>query len=201
MRIRVCRLNKDMAEEYIRYFDDRAFSDGSPEKGCYCVWHHWTDAHEHERSLMPEERRPYRKRVYAKELIENGTLNGFVALDGDMIIGFCNADLKNSYFRLSRENSADSWKGVEENDKILSIVCYIVAPDMRRKGVAKALLDGACRYAQESGYDYVEGYPPLGEFSERHCGGSLSMYMNAGFEIIDIPNGIIARKNLKESRQ
>lgn len=201
MRIRVCRLNKDMAEEYIRYFDDRAFSDGSPEKGCYCVWHHWTDAHEHERSLMPEEQRPYRKRAYAKELIENGTLNGFVALDGDTIIGFCNADLKNSYFRLSRENSADSWKGVEENDKILSIVCYIVAPDMRRKGVAKALLDGACRYAQESGYDYVEGYPPLGEFSERHCGGSLSMYMNAGFEIIDIPNGIIARKNLKESRQ
>lgn len=197
MQIQVRRLSRDMAEDYIRYFDERAFSDGNPEKGCYCVWHHWTDQHEQERSLLPEDQRPYCKRTYAKTLIESGTLNGFVALDGDQIVGFCNADLKNHYFRLRREKDAGHWIGVDEKDKILSIVCFIVAPDMRRKGIAKALLDGACRYAQEKGYDYVEGYPPQGAFSERDCGGSLSMFVNAGFEIIEIPNGIVARKNLK----
>lgn len=61
------------------YFENRAFSDGNIQKGCYCVWHHWTEKHEHERSLMPEHERPYRKRDYAKELIEKGVLNGFVA--------------------------------------------------------------------------------------------------------------------------
>ena len=69
-----------MSDDYIDYFEHRAFSDGNIQKGCYCVWHHWTDKHEQERSLMPENERLYRKRDYAKELIESGILNGFVAV-------------------------------------------------------------------------------------------------------------------------
>lgn len=197
MNIEVKRLNGNMAEEYLDFFDHRAFSDGSAEQGCYCVWHHWTDQHEKERSLMPEKERPYCKRNYAKELIQNGILNGFAAFDNGRIVGFCNADTKDHYFRLSRENHPNSWMGVNENDKILAIVCFIVDPDMRRKGVAKALLECACHYAEENGYDYVEGYPSKGEFVVNNCGGSASMYIDQGFEIMEVPDGIIARKRLK----
>ena len=197
MNIKVFKLSKDMAEDYISYFDTRAFLDGDIEKGCYCVWHHWTDKHEHERNLMAESERPYRKRDYAKELIQNGILNGFVAYYENQIVGFCNSDIKDNYFRLSRENNPNSWIRTSENDKILSIVCFIVAPDMRRKGISKVLLNYACQYAEENGYDYVEGYPPHGEFTIHDCGGSVSMYVDLGFEIIDIPDGIIARKKLK----
>lgn len=195
--IKICKLTRDMSDDYIDYFDNRAFSDGNIQKGCYCVWHHWTDEHEHKRSLMPKSERPYRKRDYAKELIQNGVLNGFVAVCDNQIVGFCNADTKENYFRLSRENHPNSWKGVKENEKILSIVCFTVEPDMRRKGIAKALLDSACEYAEENGYDYVEGYPPLGAFTINDCGGSVSMYENKGFEIIDIPNGLIARRRIR----
>lgn len=198
MNIEVKRLNGNMAEEYLDFFDHRAFSDGSAEKGCYCVWHHWTDQHEKERSLMPEKERPYCKRNYAKELIQNGILNGFAAFYDGRIVGFCNADAKDHYFRLSRENHPNSWMGVNENDKILAIVCFIVDPDMRRKGVAKALLECACHYAEENGYDYVEGYPSKGEFVVNNCGGSASMYIDQGFEIMEVPDGIIARKKLKK---
>ena len=187
-----------MADDYIDYFDNRAFSDGNIQKGCYCVWHHWTDKHEYERSLMPENERPYCKRDYAKELIQNGVLNGFVAIYDNQIVGFCNADTKDNYFRLSRENHPNSWKRVNENDKILSIVCFTVEPDMRRKGIARALLDIVCEYAENNGYDYVEGYPTLGEFSISDCAGSVSMYANKGFEIIDISGGIVARKKIKK---
>ena len=200
MNIKVYRLSKDMEEDYINYFDNRAFSDGSIEKGCYCVWHHWTDKHEYERSLMPENEKPYCKRDYARELIQNGILNGFAAFYGNQMVGFCNADIKNNYFRLSRENNPNSRTGVNADDKILSVVCFIFAPDMRRKGIAKALLEYACQYAEENDYDYVEGYPPHGEFTIHDCGGSVSMYVNQGFEIIDIPNGLIARKTLKANR-
>lgn len=79
MNIKVNRFNRNMSEEYINFFDNRAFSDRNAEKGCYCVWHHWTDKHKYERSLMPENERSYHKRDYAKELIQNGILNGFVA--------------------------------------------------------------------------------------------------------------------------
>ena len=198
MDIKVCKLEKDMADAYVEYFDNRAFSDGSPEKGCYCVWHHWTEKHEYERSQMPENERPFRKRDYAKELIQSGRLNGFAAFYDGRMVGFCNADTKENYFRMSREKNPNSWTGVNDGDKILSIVCFIVDPAMRRKGIAKALLEGACEYALNNGYDYVEGYPPNGTFTVRDCGGSVSMYLGCGFEIIDIPNGVIARKKLKQ---
>ena len=196
MRMEIKKLSSDMADAYIRYFDTRAFSDGNAQKGCYCVWHHWTERHERERSLMPAKERPSRKRDYAKELILNGQLNGFVALHEGQIVGFCNADSKERYFRLSRENHPDSWQGVNADDRTLSIVCFIVAPDMRGKGIAKALLNHACLYAAENGYDYVEGYPPKGTFTVHDCGGSASMYVNQGFDILDIPHGTIARKKL-----
>ena len=143
---------------------------------------------------MPENERPYRKRDYAKELIEKGILNGFVAIHEDKIVGFCNADLKDNYFRLSKENAPNSWIGSNEGNKILSIVCFTVEPDMRRKGIAKAMLKGACQHAKENGYDCVEGYPSQGEFSISDCGGSVEMYTNQGFDIIEIPNGVVARK-------
>lgn len=37
MNIKVCKLTKDMADDYIDYFEHRAFSDENIQKGCYCV--------------------------------------------------------------------------------------------------------------------------------------------------------------------
>ncbi len=39
--------------------------------------------------------------------------------------------------------------------------------------------------------DYVEGYPVKGEFTIDDLGGSASMYIGQGFEIIDIHYGHI----------
>ena len=69
------KLTSELKDDYLEFFDFRAFSDGNIQKGCYCVWHHWTEMHEHERSLMPENERPYRKRDYAKE-------NGYDSIEG-----------------------------------------------------------------------------------------------------------------------
>lgn len=197
MEFNIRKLDKNFADEYIDFFDNRAFSDGSAEKGCYCVWHHWTDKHEYERSLMPDNEKQYCKRNYAKKLIQNGILNGFVALYNNQITGFCNSDIKDNYFRLDRENFPHSWKDTNVNDKILSIVCFIIDPGMRKNGIAKALLNYACQYAKEHGYDYVEGYPSQGKFNIKNCGGPVSMYTSLGFEIIDITGGVIARKRFK----
>ena len=190
MNIIIKKLIPELVEDYIDYFDNRAFSDGNKERGCYCVWHHWTDKCEYERSLLPESERVYRKRNYAKELIQSGKLNGFAAFCGDKMVGFCNADRKSSYFRLSEESNS----GNNENDRILSIVCFTVAPDMRRRGIAKALLAGACQYARENGFDCVEGYPKAGDFSVSDCGGSVTMYVEQGFEIVEVDGGVVARK-------
>ena len=200
MDITTEKLRPEMADKYIEYFDNRAFSDGSAEKGCYCVWHHWTDAKEQERGKAPVEQRPFFKRDYARELITCGRLNGFAAFCGGDMVGFCNADDKSRYFRLSRENAPDTWTGLQGGERVLSVVCFIVAPDMRRKGIASALLESACRYAEEKGFDYIEGYPSSGEFKVTDCGGARSMFTALGFDIIGTNGGIIARKKLREKK-
>ena len=155
MDISIKVLTPDMADEYITYFDEKAFSDGSKEKGCYCVWHHWTQQKELDRSALPEAERACYKRNYAYELIKTDKLHGFAAMCGDQMVGFCNADRKDHYFRLNRENNPEIWDGVEADEKVLSIVCYIISPDMRGRGIAKAFLKYTCEYAAENGYDFV----------------------------------------------
>ena len=79
---------------------------------------------------------------------------------------------------------------------MLAIVCYIVAPDMRGRGIADSLLECACNYAKENGFDYIEGYPSDGAFDVRNCGGKDSMYIKRGFQIQYIGRRIIARKKI-----
>ena len=195
MDIIVKRLTPELAEDYIDYFDNRAFSDGNVQKGCYCVWHHWTEKLEYERSLMPESERALRKRDFARELIQSGRLNGFAAFCGGEMVGFCNADRKSSYFRLRGDNDTGG-----DNDKVLSVVCFTVAPDMRRRGIAKAMLACACNYAEKNGYEYVEGYPAKGEFNVSDCGGAVSMYVGLGFEIVEVSGGVAARQKFPEQK-
>ena len=196
MDIKIETLNSNMAHKYVDFFDNRAFSDGNVNKGCYCVWHHWTEKHEYERSMLPAEERPFCKRNYAVKLIEEGRLHGFAAFCDNEIVGFCNADLKDNYFRLSKENNPDSYTGLEDSDRVLAIVCFTVAPDYRGKGIAKKILNYACEFAEKNGYDYVESYPSDGEFNPNNCCGSRSMYEAQGFSIININDGIIARKKI-----
>lgn len=196
MNITIQELNPNMALKYVDFFDNRAFSDGNVNKGCYCVWHHWTEKHEYERSQLPIEERSFCKRNYAIELIENNRLHGFVACYDDEIIGFCNADLKDNYFRFDKQNNPESWIDIDDKDKVLAIVCFTIAPNYRGKGIAKKMLNYACKFAKKNGYDYVESYPSDGEFNSNNCCGNRSMYESQGFAIVNINDGIISRKKL-----
>lgn len=199
MKFEIKKLSIEMASDYIDLFEKRGFIDGDINKGCYCVWHYWTNQHENERSKLPKNEQAFVKRNFAIKLIQECKLKGFVAYLDDRMVGFCNADFKENYYRLSRKNNPDLWVGLDENDKVLSVVCYVVDVNMRGKGVATALLEGVCKYAVENEYDYIEAYPSLNEFSSTHCGGPFSMYAKKGFSLIDSHiTEKIARKKLKQ---
>jgi GNAT superfamily N-acetyltransferase len=201
MKFEIKKLSAEMASDYIDLFEKHGLIDGDINKGCYCVWHHWTNQHENERSKLPKKEQEFVKRDFAIKLIQECKLNGFVAYLDDRMVGFCNADFKENYYRHSRKNNPDSWVGLDENDKILTVVCYVVDVNMRGKGVATALLEGVCKYAVENEYDYIEAYPSLNEFSSTHCGGPFSMYAKKGFLLVDSDSQItekIARKKLKQ---
>lgn len=201
LNIKIQELKPDMAYRYVDFFDNRAFNDGNMNKGCYCVYHHWTEKHEYERNRLLENERALCKRNYAIWLIENNMLHGFCALHNNEIIGFANADLKDNFFRLSKDKNTDTWINIHNNDRVLAIVCFIVAPSHRGRGIAKKLLSFACEFAEGNGYGYVESYPADGEFKPDNCCGSKAMYEEQGFSIININNGIIARKKIEKSCQ
>jgi GNAT superfamily N-acetyltransferase len=195
MNIEVRRLAPGLIDDYINFFENDAFSDGSDFAGCYCVWYHWTEEMQAERSKCPEDGKKCFKRNMAINYIKEHKLNGFLAYSDGRVVGWCNADLKQKYVRLSPENSRDIWAESDVNDKVMSIVCYLVSPDMRRKGIATELLKAVCKYAEENGYNCIEAYPGTNDDGTPHYHGTHSMYRKQGFMLTkDSSSGTIVRK-------
>jgi ribosomal protein S18 acetylase RimI-like enzyme len=68
--------------------------------------------------------------------------------------------------------------------RLWSIVCFVVPPAYRHRGVAHALLHGAVGYARKHGARIVEAYPvdkPARGHDDWMWHGAKSMYDRAGF--------------------
>lgn len=50
---------------------------------------------------------------------------------------------------------------------------------------------GTVRLSRDAAESYLD-------FSVSDCGGTVSMYANQGFEIMELPDGIVARKRTKK---
>jgi ribosomal protein S18 acetylase RimI-like enzyme len=64
--------------------------------------------------------------------------------------------------------------------KIKSIFCFVIAPEMRKKGIATKLVEHICRDAADESYDFIEAYTD-GEFKDDGYRGPLAMYQKCGF--------------------
>ena len=199
MEYEIKKLSPELANDYIEFFENSAFCDGSEYAGCYCTWYHWNDDYEKQHKKCCDEKKISFKKDLACHWILQGKLNGFLAYYNGVPIGWCNADDKQNYDRLTKHMNRDTWINSNDGDKILSIVCFIVSPNMRGKGVATALLNEVCRYAEMLDYQYVEAYPSDGEFATLNYHGQYSTYEKQGFQLIGKSNiGLVVRKILTE---
>ena len=85
------------------------------------------------------------------------------------------------------------------NEKICSVVCFLIDPDYRRKGIARKMLEKICTDYASQEYDYIEAYPGKGHLScEGHFMGPLSLYEKFDFKLIkEFKDYYLVRKNLK----
>jgi GNAT superfamily N-acetyltransferase len=114
-------------------------------------------------------------------LISDGTLKGYLAYEGEKVVGWLNAQDKKNYAKI--RESAELWEP-GANETAMAVTCFIVAPDARRMGVATALLARAVEDAAREGYDYVEAYPASGELDcFQHYHGHPEMYEKCGFAL------------------
>jgi ribosomal protein S18 acetylase RimI-like enzyme len=85
------------------------------------------------------------------------------------------------------------------HDKVCSIVCFVVHPDCRRKGIARKLLEQVIADYSKRDYDYIEAYPGNSQLScERLYKGPLELYKEFGFRIErEVNDYSIVRKKLR----
>lgn len=99
MNLTIKPLTEATAADFFDFFDNRAFSDGSPYAPCYCNCFQLTP--DHVRMHIGErasalgggfEGLRLALRESAENLIKEKTLQGYLAYENDLSIGWCNAN-------------------------------------------------------------------------------------------------------------
>lgn len=157
MNVEIKKLTPSLAEEYVHFFDTTPHDDNIAEHTCYCEC--WCSAdHRLETGVPSREKR----RAWAIEYVNSGKIQGYLAYFEGRIVGWCNANTKTEclncigWFRFMPQINEMEF---DQNNKVKSIYCFTIVPDMKRKGIAKKLLHYACQDAANDGFDYVEAYP------------------------------------------
>lgn len=188
MELSIKSLSPEILKDFLYFFDHLAFTDNPHWASCYCYCYHANCSSEEWKARTGEQ-----NRQASSQLILEGKMHGFIAYEDNMPIAWCHADLKN--------NIAGLWDLEEvpsSPEKTGAIVCFIVAPNHRRKGIATRLLQHVCQDFKEKGYSFIEAYPSAeGSKDSENYHGPLTMYLNCGFERVDPLEGLsVVRKRL-----
>ena len=193
----VRRLTPARRDDFLRFFDHErgpAFADNPEWAKCYCHYYHVPKAIEWSSLDAAANRRAMTARIDVAEM------EGFLAYAGGDVVGWLNAQpwhkLRHACARLC---IAPPELDVPAHEAA-AIVCFVVAAQWRRRGVARALLDAALGSFTARGIRVVDAFPwKAGDSTAPadHYHGSLSLFRAAGFtELRDDEQMTIVRKRL-----
>ena len=197
MNLKIKPLTSDLTSEYLDFFDNRAFSDDNPMGPCYC---NAAIMNSREFDKMVSEFGDDCKgtlRRYAVKQLEEKKIFGYLAFGDDIPIGWCNAgDIKR--YPVSHHQAIPDFARENVCGSTMSIICFAVAPEYRRQGIASALLEFIISDAISQNFTAVEGYVNI-----KHAGnywdhtGPVQLYNKFGFMEVKRQNDrIIMRKIL-----
>ena len=210
MDYEIKKLSPDLAEDYFDFFDNRAFSDGSPFYPCYCNAFNMSKERIKTDIIQKAEaygggQEGWKKalRESAEKMVASGEIQGYLAYDHGISIGWCNANERLNYcrtgeFSLDHVPDDEPYTHCGGTGEIKAIVCFEIAPGYRGKGIASMLLRRVCDDAKAEGYQYVEAYPVQdGGYLGMAFTGPMRLYEKAGFVICDQINHVyVMRKQL-----
>ena len=179
-------LGVDTLDDFLAFFDRRAFMDNPFWFGCYCIEPHVGNA----------DQTPAENREDKIGLVRAGTARGFLAfLDGEPV-GWCNAAPR----ALLPGVLDHILEGTDPDraEPVGSIACFTIAAPWRGAGVGRNLLEAACDGLRADGLPVAEAYPRRGELSQaRSYRGPIGMFEAAGFERhAETEKHVIVRKQL-----
>lgn len=155
---------------------------------CFCrYWHFQGNKNDWlERCAERPEENAAELSAAVRESREDG--GGVVAIDGDddeaPVIGWMKLVRRACVPKL---RTLPVYRGLDLGDEsaTFSVGCFLVHPAHRRRGVARALLEGGAAIAARAGVHALEGYPrsasvPL--YDEEAWQGPVSLFEACGFE-------------------
>ena len=187
MDLEIKRFTPELAGDFFDFFDNRAFTDNSPEGPCYCTRYQMTREQEQAELFgrIGENgggAEGFRRALHniAEGQIAGSVLRGYLAYADGVPIGWCNANDKEN-FPAESANGARCHAPFQKREK--AVVCFEIAPEFRGRGVATALLERAVADARAEGYTAVEGYPNVREARyEWDFTGPVKLYEKCGFK-------------------
>ncbi len=169
MDIEVKALSPGLEGAFLDFFDHHAFTDNPSWAPCYCCFYK-TDCTRKEWM----KRTAQQNRELAVQLIRSGEMHAYLAFANGEPVGWCHADAREKMTRL--EDLQDP------SEKAASIVCFVIAPEWRRKGIATRLLQYVLQDCKSRGFELVEAYPcRSGKTDAVQYHGPEAMYRKAGF--------------------
>ena len=143
-----------------------AFATNPQWAGCYCQFYL-------QANQPGPELRVTQNRQRACDRIESGAMRGYVAYDGDEMVGWVAANNANN-FALLPPTSEDTAR----------VMCFIVEERHQGKGVSRELLNFAIQDLKEQGFTSIEAAPRAkDDFSATGYRGKLSTFVKAGFAV------------------
>ena len=195
MDIIIKKLTKELAEDYVHFFDTTPHDYNVDEHKCYCVC--WCSDESEGKDFSTREKRKF----YANKYVKENILQGYLAYHNNKIVGWCNANTKSDCLKCigwRRNMKTFSTDESTPNIKIKSIFCFTIAPEMKRKGIATKLLERVCQDAANDGFDFVEAYPKKEFENDVDFSGPIEMYKKNGFVVFyETEKNFAVRKQLK----
>ena len=180
-RIVVRELKPDLLSDYTAFFD-KAFSDFPDWAGCYCGFYD-TPGNEWDASAQAGPEHPTKR----SQRIISGKACGLLAYLDNEPVGWCNAQPRRAFVNMRSYKVAIT----DPEEPVGSIMCFLVDPEHRGKGISTTLLLAACEMFRRTGLETAEGYPTtnprlrFGEipWAEANYKGPLNLYLKNGFKI------------------
>ena len=197
LSLEIVRLSPDRIPDYLDFFEHVAHTDKPEWDRCYCLNFCAAGNVEEAKTLFND---PEVRRDYAADYIRQGLLQGYLAYRDGAVIGWCNTNDKNSC-----QQCFGNWfihgdtVPQQDREKVKAIYCFTVAPALRGRHVATALLERVLSDAAKEGYDCAEAYPEKDALDvHNNFPGFRQFYEKFGFEPAgETQKRLVYRKDLR----
>jgi len=176
------RLTPARASDYLRFFDHEsgpAFADNPEWAKCYCHFYEVPPA------LTWGDFDGPANRLAMTARIATGEMEGYLAYARGAVVGWMNAQPYTKLRHACARMRITAPPLPVPAHEAAAIVCFVIAPAWRRRGVARALLAFGVANLAERGLALVDAFPwntaPGATKAADHYHGTLAMFTQAGF--------------------